>query len=193
MSDKSGKICQFDSLRIVANRIFIKDIISTLESCSSDVVGDWYNFGCRCVIANQTRLNSDQKVVFCELFCECCLRKIVWNRNLAADAHFVLADQCKVKSLGDGEVSRGQVMGCEGRQICDRDSLRILADWRLIEGVFGRSKSRCSYVDRNHCKPLSCRICFDNATSDLNREKILRKDGLKCGLCMVNRYFDFRT
>ena len=84
-------------------------------------------------------------------------------------------------------------MGCEGRQICDCDSLRILADWRLIEGVFGRSKSRCSYVDRNHCKPLSCRICFDNATSDLNREKILRKDGLKCGLCMVNRYFDLRA
>ena len=109
------------------------------------------------------------------------------------DAHFVLADQYKVKSLGDGEVSRGQVMGYEGGQISHCDSLRILADWRLIEGVFGRSKSRCSDIVRNQGEHLDCSVGVDHAPSDLNREGILHKEGLECGLCVVVWYFDFRT
>ena len=84
-------------------------------------------------------------------------------------------------------------MGCEGRQICDRDSLRILADWRLIEGVFGRSKSRCSDIVRNQGEHLDCSVGVDHAPSDLNREGILHKEGLECGLCVVVWYFYFRT
>ena len=84
-------------------------------------------------------------------------------------------------------------MGYEGRQIRDRDSLRVHARWGLIKGVFGRSKGRRPNVIRNKSEHLSCRVGVDHAFFDLNREGILHKEGLKCGLGVVSWYFYFRT
>ena len=49
MGDKRRQVGQSYGLRVVANRVFIEDIFSTLESCSSDVVRDQCDFGGRCV------------------------------------------------------------------------------------------------------------------------------------------------
>ena len=63
MSDKSGQVRQSHGLRIVANWIFIKNVFSTLKSCSSDVVRDQRNFCRRCVGVYDTRINIYRKRV----------------------------------------------------------------------------------------------------------------------------------
>jgi hypothetical protein len=117
MGDKRRQVGQGHGLWVVANRVFVEDVFSTLESCSSDVVRDQCDFGSGCVGTNQTRLHPDKKVVFCKLCCELCLSVIIWDRNLATDVDFVLSYQRKVESLRNGEVRSGQVMGNERRQI----------------------------------------------------------------------------
>ena len=125
MGDKRRQVGQSFGLRVVANRSFVEDVFSTLESCSSDVVRDQCDFGGGCIGTNQTRLHPDKEVVFCNLCCVLCLCVIIWDRNLATDVYYVLSYQRKVESLGNGEVRSGQIMGNERWQIRERDSFWV--------------------------------------------------------------------
>ena len=193
MSCPSWKICHCYSLWVVANRGFVEDVFSTLESWSSDVVRDRWDFGGGCVGINQTRLHPDKKVVFCNLCCVLCLCVIIWDRNLATDVYFVLSYQCKVESLENGEVRSVQVMSNERWQIRECNFFRVVARRRLIKGVLWRGQRRRSHVVRNHGEHLNCSVGVDHASSNLNREDILRKESLKCSLGVVSWNLNFRA
>ena len=57
MGDKRRQVGQSYGLRVVANRVFVEDVFSTLESCSSDVVRDQCDFGSGCVGIHYARIN----------------------------------------------------------------------------------------------------------------------------------------
>ena len=57
MGDKCRQVGQSYGLRVVANRVFVEDVFSTLKSCGSNIVRDQCDFGGGCVGVHYTRIN----------------------------------------------------------------------------------------------------------------------------------------
>ena len=73
VSDKSGQVGQGHGLWVIANRSFVKDVLSTLESFSTKAIRDNCDYNCVRVSAYCAGINFNRKLVFIGQFSTYCV------------------------------------------------------------------------------------------------------------------------